>query len=100
MTPRKKKAKHLLIVSSMGLLAAVALCGSIRQSWAKELPPPPQQQAAQQPEAAPAPDGPTAANTGEVLLPPGWSLTPPPQSPSPSRWSGATLMTPCSSATP
>lgn len=70
MTPRKKKAKHLLIVSSMGLLAAVALCGSIRQSWAKELPPPPQQQAVQQPEAAPAPEGPTAA-------------LPPPDSPSP-----------------
>ena len=71
MTPRKKKAKHLLIVSSMGLLAAVALCGSIRQSWAKELPPPPQQQAVQQPEAAPAPDGPTAA------LPPLDSPSPP-----------------------
>lgn len=71
MTPRKKKAKHLLIVSSMGLLAAVALCGSIRQSWAKELPPPPQQQAVQQPEAAPAPEGPTAA------LPPLDSPSPP-----------------------
>lgn len=55
MTPRKRRSvKHLLIGSSMGLLAAVALCGGIRQSWAKEIPPqqpvsPPEQQIQQVP---------------------------------------------------